>query len=270
MFQRLFGGLQEEVLNCETPDGALHAVMYSPQGRPATDTVIIVPPDGEERSFAVRPLVTTARALAAAGHNVIRFDFAGQGLSEGDYPKTTIASRIADLKRVWQLSQQRFKQPAVVLGVRFGATIAIAALADLPELNRLVLWEPVLDAPAYLQGLLRVSIATQMVAFGKVLRDRNDLIEAARGGELISINGFNLSGAFVDELLSLDPVAAAAAWSGTTLALCSGAVPAPWSALPGWQFTKVPPAAFWREPKVHNTRPPALLEPTLTWLRENQ
>ena len=135
----------------------------------------------------------------------------------------------------------------------------------------MVLWEPVLDPSSYLHALLRVTIATEMVAFGKVTRDRKELIESARGGELISVNGFNLSGAFVDELLSLDVLSTASAWGkGKVVSFGSGMVPPAWTSLAAWQFTKVAPSPFWREPKVYDVMPPALLAPTLSWLDQNR
>lgn len=267
MFQRLFGGFQEETIKCESPDGALHVVISAPCERPRVGTLIMVPPDGEERSFALRPMVNCARALAAAGYTVVRFDFMGQGLSDGEYDATSFASRVDDLKRVWDLSSRRFtSHPVGILAVRLGAAVAIAAVADLPDVQRLVLWEPILDTTAYLHTLLRVTVATQMVAFGKVTRDRSELIEAARGGELISVNGFNLSGAFIDELLSVDLFAIAERWNGKAFGVGAGLIPPRWQGLPQWQFMKVPSTPFWREPKVHVARPPVLLEPTLTWL----
>ena len=43
-----------------------------------------------------------------------------------------------------------------------------------------------------------------MVALGKIERDRSDLIAYARRGGIVSVNGFGLSGPFIDALLALD------------------------------------------------------------------
>lgn len=268
MFRRLFDGVREEDLTCDTPLGALHAVIYSRPDAAAGQTVIIVPPDGEERAFALRPLVTAARALAASGRTVVRFDFGGQGMTDGDYAETTVASRISDLERIWQESVDRFHQPAVILAVRLGASIAIAAAPGLPGLKQLVAVEPVLDTGAYLQSLLRVAIATQMVVHGKVLRDRGELISAARAGERISVNGFNLSGTFIDELLSLNLRERASRWDGNVLALTGGVTPPAWTSMPGWRFMKFASMPFWREPKIHNAATPAFVPAAMSWLDE--
>jgi hypothetical protein len=68
----------------------------------------------------------------------------------------------------------------------------------------LVVWEPVVDPAQYVHQLLRVNVSTQMVALGRIERDRSDLIADARRGGVISVNGFGLSGPFIDALFALD------------------------------------------------------------------
>jgi pimeloyl-ACP methyl ester carboxylesterase len=265
MFVRLYEGLQEEALTCGTPDGVVHAVIYRPS-KPAGMAVVIVPPDGEERMFGCRPLVTTARALASAGCTVMRFDYVGQGQSDGDYEATTLSTRIGNLKHMWQQLKDDTGRAAALLGVRLGGTVALAAALEIPDVRDMILWEPVMDPSVYLHQLLRVNVSTQMVAHGRVLKDRNELIADAHAGRFVSVNGFNLSGGFMDDLLTFDVHAAARQWPGRALVLTSGPVDARLAALPSWSASRVPSAPFWKEPKIHSVVPPTFFEPTLDWL----
>ena len=122
-----------------------------------------------------------------------------------NYEATTWPSRLADLEAAVQMAQRRSGQTPVVLGVRLGGTLALAAAVKRgTPMAGLVVWEPVVDPAQYVHQLLRVNVSTQMVALGKIERDRSDLIADARRGGIVSVNGFGLSGPFIDALLALD------------------------------------------------------------------
>jgi pimeloyl-ACP methyl ester carboxylesterase len=267
MFTQLYSGLFEEARRCETPDGLLHVMLYR-SGNPSGAALVIAPPDGEERSFAARSLVTTARALAAAGYTVLRFDYCGQGQSENDYEKTTLSTRVSNLTCVWKALRDEMGQSPAVLGVRLGGTIALAAAQEIPDLAEMILWDPVMDASAYLYQLLRINVSGQMIVNGRVLRERDELIADARAGRLISINGFHLSGPFVDDLLNFNARTLAERWNGRGLVLTRGAADAQTTAMPSsWSVARVQCPPFWRELKTHSAAPPAFLAPTLEFLR---
>jgi pimeloyl-ACP methyl ester carboxylesterase len=266
MFTRLFSGVREEAHRCRTADGSLHVTIYEAD-RASGVPIVIAGPDGEERSFATRTLVTTARALAVAGHQVLRFDYLGQGHSGCEYEASTVASRIGSLRECWSLLRTVADRPPIVLGVRLGATLAAAALPHLPQVKHLVLWAPVLDPGAYVQQLLRVNISMQMVVHGKVLRDRAQLMEDAHSGQLISTNGYRLTGRFIDELLGIDPVGMLTRWDGSGLIVSSTTVAGALASSPSWRVAQVPCPQFWKELKTHQVTPPPFLDETLSWLR---
>ena len=105
-----------------------------------------------------------------------------------------------------------------------------------------------------------------MVAFGEVRRERDGLIEDARAGGLVSVNGYNLTGAFIDELLSADAREALARYRGGVLMLSESALDPRASQLPGVTSARVPVAGCWKEPKLHSNQPLAFVTPTLDWL----
>lgn len=245
-------------------------MVYRPEHDGRGPSVVVVAPDGEERVWAARALVRSARALAAAGCTVLRFDYRGQGESEGEYTDTTLDTLVDDLRAACTCLRQRTGQAPDLLGVRLGATIAILAAGGGLEVQSLVLWEPVVDTGQYLHMLLRVNVSTQMVTHGRVLKERPALIAAARAGEPVSINGFNVTGAFVDALLSVEVVPVAERLTVPMLMVASGPPDARLSALPSMRTERVPIVPFWKEPKVHVAGEPAFLMKTVEWFAPRQ
>src|SRR4051794_8267818 len=96
MFTATAAKAPEESLRIRLDDAELHAVLHRAAGR-ARGAVLVCAPDGEERSWALRPLVQLARDLAARGHHVLRFDYEAQSESSGDYEDTDVTSRLRDI-----------------------------------------------------------------------------------------------------------------------------------------------------------------------------
>jgi alpha/beta superfamily hydrolase len=266
MFTRLYDKVRETPMWLSTANGNLYAVECAPQGKVSRPVVVIAAPDGEEHAWAGRTLVTVARALAHHGSVVYRFDHLGQGESEGEYETTTWPSRLADLDAAVQMAHRRTGQKPIVLGVRLGATLAVTAVMRGTPLAGLVVWEPVIDAAQYVHQLLRVNVSTQMVALGRIERDRSDLIADARRGGIISVNGFGLSGPFIDALLALDLDSKISQLSIPTLWLSTISADQTVALNPSVVAKRVSSFPFWKEPKVHRSAPPTFLPETLEWL----
>ena len=164
------------------------------------------------------------------------------------------------------MTQQWSRILPIVLGVRLGATLALAALKQGTPVAGLMLWEPVVDAAQYVHHLLRVNVSTQMVALGKIERDRSDLIADARRGGIVSVNGFGLSGPFIDALLALDMDTQIEQLSLATLWLSTMPVEEPVTSNPSIVAKRVSTVPFWKEPKVHRSAPPSFLPDTMEWL----
>jgi alpha/beta superfamily hydrolase len=270
MFTRLYDKIRETPMWLSTPNGDLYAVEYATQGTVSRPPVVIAAPDGEERAWAARTLVLVARALAHHGSMVYRFDHLGQGESEGDYEATTWASRLADLDAAVQMAERRAGQTPIVLGVRLGATLALSAVRRGTPMAGLVVWQPVVDAAQYVHQLLRVNVSTQMVALGKIERDRSDLIADARRGAIISVNGFGLSGPFIDALLTLDLDSKIGQLSIPTLWLSTLLADQAVTSNPSVVAKRVSTFPFWKEPKIHRSMPPPFLAETVEWLASDR
>lgn len=133
--------------------------IYHPaeSGSPEKGAVLICPPFGQEALRSHRFFRVLADRLARIGFSVLRFDYYGTGDSLGDdadgefdgWRRDVLAAH-EELRR---LSASASRSIAW-LGVRLGGTLAIQAVQSSHlVLERLVLWEPVVDGMRYAQHL---------------------------------------------------------------------------------------------------------------------
>jgi pimeloyl-ACP methyl ester carboxylesterase len=115
--------------------------------------VLICPPIGHEHIRAHRALRFLAVQLAREGFDVLRFDYFAVGDSAGESEEAQVAHWQADVGAAGEeLHALAGTDNLAVLGVRFGATLAATA-KDLPIVDHLVLWDPILDGQHYLASM---------------------------------------------------------------------------------------------------------------------
>src|SRR5262249_4657414 len=150
-------------------DGGVFATHHRAESR---DFVVVASPLFEEQARTRKILVNLARDLAGRSLQVVRFDYPGTGLSEGSHESLTLSGAVAALDHAIAYCRARGAERVLLVGLRFGASLALIAAPRLP-LARVVVWEPVLDLAGYFQELLRPDMSSQMQTFGKV-RHRRD------------------------------------------------------------------------------------------------
>lgn len=79
-----------------------------------------------------------ARALAAGGIAVLRFDFTGLGNSDGDFANTSFSSNVQDLLAAAQALEQSHAAPALLIGHSLGGAAVLAAAGQLPSVEAVV------------------------------------------------------------------------------------------------------------------------------------
>jgi putative redox protein len=103
-------------------------------------------PSGKPRAFAlfahcfscskdVKAAREIARGLRAEGFAVLRFDFTGLGLSEGDFANTNFSSNIEDLLNAADFLRREFEAPSILIGHSLGGAAAIVAASRIPEIK---------------------------------------------------------------------------------------------------------------------------------------
>jgi hypothetical protein len=264
------------------PDEApLYAVLHAPlpsgrAGEIERPPILHVHSYGIEQIASYRMEVEMARAAAAAGFPVLRFHMTGCGDSFGEFADVTVDGMVADVVRAADLAAARgLRGQPILLGVRLGADVAVRAAAALCGVSALILWEPVPSPRAYLEGLLR-SLLISNLAQGKRSGDTvATLLERLRAEGSVDVLGYPIHRRIYDEATPFAPPAdAPIAQDALVVSIgkrrCAPAAIADAARLlathgvrcetrdvqeePGWQFNANPSFVS-----------PALTETTLAW-----
>lgn len=268
--------MPEQPFFFESKDVRLFGVFHESAAAGSREPIVLCHPFGEEKLWAHRVLVLFARRLAALGHPVLRFDYMGNGDSAGTFAESSVASMVADTGAAVTQMRMRTGAPRVCLiGLRLGGTIASLAAEQRADVQRLVLWAPIVDGARYMQELLRVNVSTQATVFGEVRQDRAALVEAMRRGHTVNLEGYELAHPLFSEVSDLRMGTGPRPFSGPSLFVQIDRVagrPAPELAAIAARY----PAAtlrfaleepFWKEiPQSYQREAVSLVSETLDWL----
>lgn len=178
----------------------LFAFLHLPDGAPHAGAVLCAPL-AEEKLWSHRVFVSFARELAARGWAVLRFDFRGEGDSDRRFEETDFETRLEDTHAaIDELKRKTGVSKLALVGLRLGAIIAAAAAAKRDDVNRLLLWDPVVDGADYMQSVLRINLMAQMAIHRKVVEDRDALVARLQRRETVNIEGYDLGLALFEQV----------------------------------------------------------------------
>lgn len=137
------------------PGRELFGCYHEPAAWPAREQgVVLCYPLGQEYLRSHRACRNLAAQLARAGFPTLRFDYYGTGDSQGASDEASLEQWLADLRlAVAELRARGGVERVILAGLRLGASLALRAAAQTPELAGLVLWEPIVSGPRYLAEL---------------------------------------------------------------------------------------------------------------------
>ncbi len=148
----------EEIFSFTAGTRRLHGILHLPaQGR-CQEAVIFSHGWSGNRCGPANLLTELARALAAAGYAVLRFDFGGRGESEGEGLETTLLTMADDLCAATQALKKHLGHKKILyLGLCSGANVIIGTLKRLPEAKKLLLLSvyPFSDGDTFARDLNR-------------------------------------------------------------------------------------------------------------------
>jgi exosortase A-associated hydrolase 2 len=269
---------REEPLYFTSAPRRLYGVLHRP------DNAVRMPfvfchPFGEEKLWTHRVLVSFARALAAEGHPVLRFDCGGNGDSEGEFSASSLRTCVADTHAaVEHLKQSVQGSTVALLGLRLGASIASLVAEARDDVRQLVMWAPVTKGTPYAQELLRVNLTTQMAVYREIRVDRTELAETLRAGGTVNVEGYELGPAMWEDLNGLDLAAVPKRFEGACLIVQVERAP---NAAPSAELQKVrlcysravlgvvQEEPFWKEIQRFYGTAPNLFATTLEWLKNS-
>lgn len=182
----------------------LFGILHEAPANPARPAFVFSHPFAEEKLWAHRVFVAFARRLAAAGYPVLRFDYMGQGDSEGDLRDASVATCLSDLAcAIEQTKRMIGCDQIALLGLRLGATLASLAAEERSDIRALVLWAPIVDGARYMQELLRTNLTTQMAAYKEIRLDREALAAAISAGQAVNVDGYELAHPLYSEVSAI-------------------------------------------------------------------
>jgi len=171
----------------------LFGFLHTPDMQPRGIAYVLCYPFAEERLWAQRVFVNFARELAHRGDPVLRFDFKGNGDSEGKFEDGDVETYLSDIETAMRILRAKVPEVTSVglIGLRLGATLAALA-ADRNDVSRLVLWDPIIDGHQYMQEVLRSNLMTQTAIFKEIQRDRRMLIQDLMDGKTVNADGYDI------------------------------------------------------------------------------
>ncbi|MCP4633951.1 MAG: hypothetical protein GY855_13585 [candidate division Zixibacteria bacterium] len=162
--------------------------------------VLICDPILEEKQDAHRAIVNFSNLLSDNGFGVLRFDFRGQGESNGDFNQFSPDDLFDDiLLAIKELKSKQGLSSVNVLSLRYGGNLAVKVLDNI-DVNRLILWAPIYDCRSYAEMILRSNLTTQLLKHRKVIENRAALVKKLSDGKTINIDGYELNKLWYDHI----------------------------------------------------------------------
>ncbi|EGV44583.1 OsmC family protein [Bizionia argentinensis JUB59] len=119
-----------------------------------------------------------SRALTKHGFGVVRFDFTGLGMSEGEFAESHFSANVSDLIAVNNYMEENYQAPSLLVGHSLGGAAVIAAASKLDNIKAVT----TIGAPA------TVGHVTKLFSHGfDAVKEKGD-VEVNIGGRPFKIN----------------------------------------------------------------------------------
>ncbi len=261
-------------------DRYIYGCTYLPSSAGKATGIVLVPPIGRERLRCYHESANLARDLASRGYPVLRFDYRGEGESSMEFSDATVATRLEDIgAMVSELKQRAGVEEICLVGFRLGALLSVLAAGDL-GIQKMILCDPICNSKRYAKGMLRSNIVLQSQYFGEVFKKEPALRDELLQGGTVSVYGFHLGQAMLEELEQADPESRLSEFSGKAAIIYMSARKSKpkkdavrWAELLGQRGqceTICAVLAFsWASRKMWQPRLESLNEAVVGWLEDN-
>lgn len=119
---------------------------------PDRGAVLLCGPWAREYEYAHRAMTRLAELLADDGHHVLRFDYAGTGDSWGDTTEADLDRWVDDAGTAMdELRALSGRQRIDLVGLRLGCLVASRAAVGRHDVDRIVLWDPMVDGRRWVE-----------------------------------------------------------------------------------------------------------------------
>ncbi|MFT3665077.1 alpha/beta fold hydrolase [Piscinibacter sp.] len=177
-----------------------------PGARPRA-SFLLCRPFGQEGTRTASMYRVVADRLAREGSTVLTFDYHGTGDSPGEEADQTLADWSHDIEAAHRVLVEEIGAAVHWFGMGLACHAALKAAARMPDPPaHLVLWEPVLDGPDYVQRLFashRQELEHEYHLPWERLLRQGRVVEPALPGDVL---GFAVGPAFAAEMQNLAPL----------------------------------------------------------------
>ncbi|CAA0123403.1 Uncharacterised protein [Halioglobus japonicus] len=177
----------------------LFYLLLEPLSVEAHGSILFLPPFAEEMNKSRHIVASQARSLAAQGNRVMLLDLTGCGDAGGDFLDASWQVWLEDAMAAAETLTRMGTVPLHLWGLRLGALLACELSAARAGVEKLMLWQPVLNGEQQIDQFLRLrTVATAVNSTGTF--DRKTLWSELRAGRSLEIAGYALSSALALEM----------------------------------------------------------------------
>jgi len=199
---------------------SIYCVEYLPQStQDKKHGIVLCRPIWGERIRTSGVFANLARLLAKQGFFVITCDYFGDGNSEGDTLDLCFQEMVGNVHELYTYVSKKHKvETFSLIGFGVGANCAVTAEKFLrPNLEKMVLIEPIMDLTEYLKTKLRSNLSSQMVIYKKIVKNREALINEIKSDIPINIDGFLINKRLWESFESVSPLSVDSDFDGAVL-----------------------------------------------------
>lgn len=183
--------------------GSLFCIHLYPTHTAPKGGILYLHPFAEEMHKSRRMAALQARRFATEGYAVLQVDLTGCGDSACDFGDATWEAWLADACRAHAWLSAKTAGPIILWGLRTGASLAVELANALSGIQRLILWQPVVNGEQYLNQFLRIKLASEMLSGSQAQSGTKDLRAKLEAGESIEVGGYLLGSAMARDLARL-------------------------------------------------------------------
>jgi hypothetical protein len=204
----------------------------------------------------------------------------GHGDSDGNFEDSSVETQLSDIQCT--LLTLKEKAPHIsefgLLGLRFGATLAAVSAENLPDIKKLILWDPIVDGSKYMQEMLRINLTTQSAVYKEIRHTRNDLVQMMKEGKTVNVDGYEMSYSMFEQTSSINLLQNNKKYAGNCLIVQISKKEEIFkkdlehlkSLYSNADLTLSVEEPFWKEIKTFYSRAENLFHNTMSWLEARQ
>jgi alpha-beta hydrolase superfamily lysophospholipase len=198
-------GMQLSIKPCGAPGRQCVAVFQSASTQsPYRGAFLLCRPLAQEAIRTAAMYRVLSERLARQGCDVLRLDYHGSGDSPGEEQDQSLSDWATDILAAHEVLQAEAHGPIRWFGMGLGANLALrASIRAAQAPSHVVLWEPILNGPAYIEALFEGHRAELAREFGypwATLRQQGRVSEPTAPGDVL---GFALGASLTADIAKI-------------------------------------------------------------------